>query len=58
MIHGQYNDNMDASSLGTNVETGFELHGGDNGTSKNPGDKEFLCAIYAARTPEQVEEFC
>ena len=57
-IHGQYNVNVDASSLGTNVETGFEMQGGDIGTSKNPGDEEFLCAIYATKTLEQVEKFC
>ena len=49
---------MDALSLGTNVETGFEMQEGGTSTSKNPGDKEFLCAICAARTLEQVEEFC
>ena len=57
MIHGQYNDNMDASSLGTNAETGLKMQGGDNGIFKHSGDEEFLCATRAARTPEQVEEF-
>ena len=57
-VYGQYNDNMNASSLDTNIETGFEMQEGGIGTSKNPGDEEFLHAIQAARTPEQVEEFC
>ena len=58
MIHGQYNDNMDTSSLGTNAETGFKMQGGDNEISKNSGDKEFLHAVQAAGTLGQVEDLC
>ncbi|KIK50185.1 hypothetical protein GYMLUDRAFT_253201 [Collybiopsis luxurians FD-317 M1] len=46
-----------ALSQNGNSREGLENQGGNNGVSKNPGDKEFLQAIRAARTPEQVEEF-
>ncbi|KIK58921.1 hypothetical protein GYMLUDRAFT_245694 [Collybiopsis luxurians FD-317 M1] len=57
-VYGQSEDFMSASSQNGNSGEGLENQGGNNGVSKNPGDEEFLQAIRAARTPEQVEEFC
>ncbi|KIK52528.1 hypothetical protein GYMLUDRAFT_251134 [Collybiopsis luxurians FD-317 M1] len=46
-----------ASSQNGNSGESLENQGGNDRVSKNPGDEEFLWAIQAARTPEQVEEF-
>ncbi|KIK50427.1 hypothetical protein GYMLUDRAFT_252996 [Collybiopsis luxurians FD-317 M1] len=57
-VYGQPEDFASASSQNGNSGEGLENQGGNNRVSKNPGDEEFLWAIQAARTPEQVEEFC
>ncbi|KIK51909.1 hypothetical protein GYMLUDRAFT_251666 [Collybiopsis luxurians FD-317 M1] len=58
MVYGQSEDFASTSSQNGNSGEGLENQGGNNGISKNPGDEEFLQAIQAARTPEQVKEFC
>jgi len=56
-VYGQSEDFASASSQNGNSGESLENQGGNDGVSKNPGDEEFLRAIRAARTPEQVEEF-
>ncbi|KIK50055.1 hypothetical protein GYMLUDRAFT_253316 [Collybiopsis luxurians FD-317 M1] len=56
-VYGQSEDFASASSQNGNSGESLENQGGNNGVLKNPGDEEFLQAIQAARTPEQVEEF-
>ncbi|KIK66848.1 hypothetical protein GYMLUDRAFT_239074 [Collybiopsis luxurians FD-317 M1] len=56
-VYGQSEDFASASSQNGNSGESLENQGGNNGVLKNPGDEEFLRAIRAARTPEQVEEF-
>ncbi|KIK49855.1 hypothetical protein GYMLUDRAFT_253505, partial [Collybiopsis luxurians FD-317 M1] len=56
-VYGQSEDFASASSQNGNSGESLENQGGNDGVSKNPGDKEFLRVIRAARTPEQVEEF-
>ncbi|KIK66502.1 hypothetical protein GYMLUDRAFT_239444 [Collybiopsis luxurians FD-317 M1] len=56
-VYGQSEDFASASSQNGNSGEDLENQGGNNGVLKNPGDEEFLQAIQAARTPEQVEEF-
>ncbi|KIK60560.1 hypothetical protein GYMLUDRAFT_244133 [Collybiopsis luxurians FD-317 M1] len=56
-VYGQSEDFASASSQNGNSGEGLENQGGNNGVLKNPGDKEFLQAIQAAQTPEQVKEF-
>ncbi|KIK53819.1 hypothetical protein GYMLUDRAFT_250007 [Collybiopsis luxurians FD-317 M1] len=56
-VYGQSEDFVSALSQNGNSGKGLENQGGNDRVSKNPGDKEFLWAIRAARTPEQVKEF-
>ncbi|KIK58345.1 hypothetical protein GYMLUDRAFT_246069 [Collybiopsis luxurians FD-317 M1] len=56
-VYGQSEDFASASSQNGNSGEGLENQGGNDGVLKNPGDKEFLQVIQAARTPQQVEEF-
>ncbi|KIK49775.1 hypothetical protein GYMLUDRAFT_253586 [Collybiopsis luxurians FD-317 M1] len=56
-VYGQSEDFASASSQNGNSGESLENQGGNDGVSKNPGDEEFLWAIRAARTPEQVKEF-
>ncbi|KIK52265.1 hypothetical protein GYMLUDRAFT_251402 [Collybiopsis luxurians FD-317 M1] len=56
-VYGQSEDFASASSRNGNSGESLENQGGNDGVSKNPGDEEFLWAIRAARTPEQVKEF-
>ncbi|KIK55093.1 hypothetical protein GYMLUDRAFT_248893 [Collybiopsis luxurians FD-317 M1] len=44
-VYGQSEDFASASSQNGNSGEGLENQGGNNGVSKNPGDKEFLQAI-------------
>ncbi|KIK53416.1 hypothetical protein GYMLUDRAFT_250372 [Collybiopsis luxurians FD-317 M1] len=57
MVYGQSEDFASASSQNGNSGESLENQRGNDGVSKNPGDEEFLWAIQAARTPEQVKEF-
>ncbi|KIK58501.1 hypothetical protein GYMLUDRAFT_245925 [Collybiopsis luxurians FD-317 M1] len=56
-VYGQSEEFASASSQNGNSGEGLENQGGNDGVSKNLGDEEFLWAIRAARTPEQVKEF-